>query len=185
MLLRRTIWTAATIAAVWLAPAQGEALAQNFDLSWYTIDGGGGTSTGNGLTVTGTIGQPDAGVMTGGGLMVQGGFWPGRQFVGPPADSDKDGIPDDSDNCPTVPNPDQADSDNDGVGDACESPPVPGDLDNDRDVDLNDYNAFLAAYGSALGDANYDPNADYDGDDFIGMTDFGIWYGHYLAFANS
>jgi len=37
-------------------------------------------------------------------------------------DSDGDGIPDFLDNCPTAPNPDQADSDFDGIGDACSSP---------------------------------------------------------------
>lgn len=35
-------------------------------------------------------------------------------------DSDGDGIPDIDDNCPDVANPDQEDSDQDGVGDACE-----------------------------------------------------------------
>ncbi|RKG72004.1 hypothetical protein D7W79_29840 [Corallococcus exercitus] len=34
-------------------------------------------------------------------------------------DSDGDGIADDVDNCPAVPNADQADTDQDGVGDAC------------------------------------------------------------------
>ena len=33
-----------------------------------TIDGGGGTSTGGDYALTGTIGQPDAGEMAGGGL---------------------------------------------------------------------------------------------------------------------
>lgn len=40
----------------------------------------------------------------------------------PPVDTDSDGIPDAIDNCPTTYNPDQADSNGDGVGDAC-SPP--------------------------------------------------------------
>jgi hypothetical protein len=37
-----------------------------------------------------------------------------------PNDTDEDGIPDDIDNCPFIVNPGQADSDSDGVGDACE-----------------------------------------------------------------
>ena len=40
-------------------------------------------------------------------------------------DTDGDGVCDKTDNCPLVSNPDQADSDNDGIGDACE-PPVTG-----------------------------------------------------------
>src|SRR6185312_6038731 len=37
-------------------------------------------------------------------------------------DADSDGVPDELDNCPTIPNADQKDSDFDGVGDACSSP---------------------------------------------------------------
>ncbi len=39
------------------------------------MDGGGGTSTGGVYSVTGTIGQPDAGAMSGGNYTLQGGFW--------------------------------------------------------------------------------------------------------------
>lgn len=39
----------------------------------------------------------------------------------PPPDRDHDGIPDFRDNCPDVYNPDQADSDHNGIGDACDT----------------------------------------------------------------
>ena len=49
--------------------------AQFYSIDWFTIDGGGGTSTGSVYSVTGTIGQPDAGTMTGGSYTLDGGFW--------------------------------------------------------------------------------------------------------------
>ena len=49
--------------------------AQNYSIDWYTIDGGGGTSSGGTYTLTGTIGQPDAGFHTGGSYTLVGGFW--------------------------------------------------------------------------------------------------------------
>jgi len=47
----------------------------SYDLSWYTIDGGGGRSTGGSFTLEGTVGQPDAGTMAGGDFILAGGFW--------------------------------------------------------------------------------------------------------------
>ena len=35
--------------------------AQSYSIDWFTIDGGGGTSTGGVYSLSGTIGQPDAG----------------------------------------------------------------------------------------------------------------------------
>ena len=49
--------------------------AQQFSIDWYTIDGGGGTSSNGQYVVSGTIGQPDAGAMSGGNFTLQGGFW--------------------------------------------------------------------------------------------------------------
>lgn len=40
-------------------------------------------------------------------------------------DDDGDGVPDTNDNCPAVANADQADADEDGVGDACDPTPRP------------------------------------------------------------
>jgi hypothetical protein len=56
----------------------GAAVGGDFDLDWWTVDGGGEAfSTGGHLELAGTIGQPDAGViMTGGNLELTGGFWP-------------------------------------------------------------------------------------------------------------
>ena len=48
------------------------------------------------------------------------------QCVPAEPDGDGDGVGDGSDNCPSVPNADQADADSDGVGDACGDPPSSG-----------------------------------------------------------
>jgi len=50
-------------------------VAQPFAIDWFTIDGGGGTSTGGIYSVNGTTGQPDAGLLSGGNFALQGGFW--------------------------------------------------------------------------------------------------------------
>jgi hypothetical protein len=51
------------------------ALAQSYSIDWFTIDGGGGTGTGGMFAVSGTVGQPDAGNMSGGSFSLTGGFW--------------------------------------------------------------------------------------------------------------
>ena len=50
----------------------------SYDLSWNTIDGGGGVSRGGQYIIVGTFGQPDAAFSKGGGYEVLGGFWPGE-----------------------------------------------------------------------------------------------------------
>jgi hypothetical protein len=48
-----------------------------YDLTWSTIDNGGGSSSGGDYSLGGTIGQPDAGTLSGGGYTLAGGFWIG------------------------------------------------------------------------------------------------------------
>jgi hypothetical protein len=60
-------------------------------------------------------------------------------FESQATDSDEDGIPSVNDNCPNTPNPDQLDTDNDGIGNDCDP-----DDDNDGVNDLTD-NCSLTA----------------------------------------
>lgn len=71
--VRVSAWLGTTCALL----VAGSVLAQNYSIDWYTVDGGGGTSTGGVYSATGTIGQPDASVapMTNGQYSLVGGFW--------------------------------------------------------------------------------------------------------------
>jgi len=76
-------------------------------------------------------------------------------FAATPAagDSDGDGVPDASDNCPLTPNPDQADFDGDGVGDVCDNCSVIRNA-NQADRDHNGFGDVCNCQGSS----------DFDGD---------------------
>lgn len=90
----------------------GSSDATTGSVTTTATDGGtssGGSSTGSttssGGSTTGSSG--DIGTTTGGS-------------TGPCPDADNDGLCDDADNCPQAANPDQADGDEDGLGDACD-----------------------------------------------------------------
>ena len=69
----------------WAVRAAVDAL----ELPWWTVDGGGDRSTGGQYTLSGTIGQPDAGpLMSEGSYTLWGGFWdprPGTPVIPQPA----------------------------------------------------------------------------------------------------
>ena len=94
-------------------------------------------------------------------------------------DGDGDGIPDASDNCPSVANPSQTDTDGDGQGDACDSSPNGPDSDGDGIPDATDNcpnvsnPAQIDSDGDGQGDAcDATPNGpDGDGDGVPDDTD--------------
>ena len=65
-------WLLMTANGTWAAASDA------YDLAWFSVDGGGGQSSGSGYALIGTLGQPDAGVLSGGGYQLAGGFWPNR-----------------------------------------------------------------------------------------------------------
>ena len=64
MIMLLPIWTAS-------------ATAGQYEISWSTIDGGGGVSSEGQYVLMGTIGQADAAYSEGGDYELLGGFWPG------------------------------------------------------------------------------------------------------------
>jgi hypothetical protein len=44
-------------------------------MDWWTVDSGGGNSSSDTYTLSGTIGQADPGTLGGGGYSLEGGFW--------------------------------------------------------------------------------------------------------------
>jgi hypothetical protein len=114
------------------------AWAATYDLSWRTIDGGGGRSTGGSFTLSGTIGQPDARFSSGGAFELTGGFWVPVGTPGP-GDCDGDGDLDLADyacfaNCLSGPES--------VLGGGCSQ----FDLDFDGDVDLLDWAVFSSMW---------------------------------------
>ena len=121
-----------------------------------------------------------------------------------PPDSDSDGVPDDTDNCPSWPNPSQTlppwpvpadDPDCDGFtsvgenfvgtlplthcaannGANNEDPDAwPPDADDDQDIDVGDLIKLF--YGKILNPPAYNPRSDFDGDTDIDVADIIIGF---------
>jgi len=61
---------------VGLSGLTAQADTSDFVIQWFSVDNGGVLeSSGGSFSLNGTIGQPDAGVISGGDYTLQGGFW--------------------------------------------------------------------------------------------------------------
>ena len=76
--MRKWLLTLTVLAAATLLTAAARAQSGGgYELTWWTIDGGGVTfATGGTFNLGGTVGQPDASnALTGGTYSLTGGFW--------------------------------------------------------------------------------------------------------------
>ena len=73
----RLILCLACLSALLLLASRALAGVEAFNLPWWTVDSGGGVATGGNFALTGSIGQPDAGNMSGGSYKLTGGFLAG------------------------------------------------------------------------------------------------------------
>ena len=146
---RNTTYALSTLSTLIVLSA---GIASGYEIDWHTLDGGGGTSTGGDYSLSGTVGQPDAGTMTlaGGSFELHGGFWIGLTCtLSIPADYDDD--------C-------DVDQDDFTLFESCASgPDVPytddcadKDFDTDNDVDHNDFAVFQRCItgSGVIGDPN-------------------------------
>jgi hypothetical protein len=127
----------ALVAAVLVAAAVGA--RADFDITSYTIDGGGGVSAGDGFELSGTIGQPDAnGTLSGGSFALTGGFWATVGSVidcgSMPGDLDGSGVVDLADYATFA----TCFGESPVLNDAC----ICSDLDHNGSVGIDDYDLF-------------------------------------------
>lgn len=112
---------------------------------------GDGTGDGSDAGSGGPIGDGD-GSAGGAGSGAAGGPGGSGGRGSAAADTDGDGVQDSQDNCPRTPNPDQADQDNDGAGDACDPDADGADEENGTGGD-GDITGSGNGTGNATGNA--------------------------------
>ena len=101
--------------------------------------------------------------------------------VVPPPDTDRDGVFDPDDNCPTLFNPAQDDSDGNGSGDVCQELRSSANIDDTGSshgrIDGSDLFPLARAFGSCQGDALYDPAPDLNPEGCVDGYDLALLAG--------
>lgn len=144
--------------------------SDNYGIAWATFDAGGAQAMSDNYGLEGSIGQSSAlGTSAGANTTLTAGF-----YAAP--DSDADQVRDFMDNCTLDINTSQYDSNGDGFGNRCDP-----DLDNSGVVNFADYALLTAAFLSAPGDINWNPDADLTGDNLVNFIDISLFQVFFLA----
>ncbi|MBN1514811.1 MAG: S8 family serine peptidase [Phycisphaerae bacterium] len=96
-------------------------------------------------------------------------------ITGTESDCNTNGVPDACD----VDSGRSLDINGNGRPDECD---LLGDFDEDGDLDEDDYAILLQSFGLALGDPEYNPACDLDGDDRVTLADYQLWLALYRVF---
>jgi len=94
-------------------------------------------------------------------------FVVGTSGAGPDADTDGDGVQDNIDNCVNKANASQTDTNQEGLGNACDA-----DYNNDNVVGAPDFAILLATFAKSEGAVGYNPAVDSNDDGVVGAPDF-------------
>ncbi|MBT8131359.1 MAG: trypsin-like peptidase domain-containing protein, partial [Gammaproteobacteria bacterium] len=88
-----------------------------------------------------------------------------------PGDTDGDSVPDELDNCTLAANPQQTDSDQDGIGNACDA-----DINQQNDclVNFADLSVLTSAFFSVPTAEQWNPDADFNGDNIVNFSDLSV-----------
>ena len=81
LMLSVLVFLAVAVSSVQAQREIPAAPSADYEITWYTIDGGGGTVSGGVYTLDGTVGQPDAGTLIGSSYALAGGYWSGSATV--------------------------------------------------------------------------------------------------------
>jgi len=76
--MKHKVWLILILSLIlMLSASSGYAYLAGYGLDWWSVDGGGGSSGSGQYTLSGAIGQADAGRLTSPQYSLAGGFWVG------------------------------------------------------------------------------------------------------------
>jgi len=138
-------------------------VSTNYRLPWAVVDGGGGAAFSSNYRVAGSVQSNASLAATSANYILVSGFHS-------PPDTDTDTVRNFLDNCSVSANPNQLDSDQDGIGNQCDC-----DFNQDNFCGGPDFTLFIGCFNAPTGGDAICEAADMNGDGFVGGPDFTLF----------